>query len=215
MKKKLLVTAVIWLGVASFAFAQVEKGNWFLGGSSNLEFNSDKEKVKIDNTTNDRATYLDFDFRPQIGYFVIDKLPVGIAMDISLDKTKDEINDWEHTWNDFIIGPFVRYYITDLDGFMPFAEVSLGIGAGKETSNYGGGSDEDVREYNAFNFKVGIGGTYFITENVGFDLFIGYRRNQNTYKDEFGGDRASGDGDVTYSYGGLDFNLGFVISLGK
>ncbi|HAH58744.1 MAG TPA: hypothetical protein DCL86_11400 [Bacteroidales bacterium] len=118
MKKKLLVTAVIWLGVASFAFAQVEKGNWFLGGSSNLEFNSDKEKVKIDNTTNDRATYLDFDFRPQIGYFVIDKLPVGIAMDISLDKTKDEINDWEHTWNDFIIGPFVRYYITDLDGFI-------------------------------------------------------------------------------------------------
>ena len=213
MRKKILVTVAIWLGVASFTFAQVEKGNWFLGGSSNLEFNSDKEKIKIDNTTNDWATYRDFDFRPQVGYFVIDKLPVGIAMDISLDKTKYEINDSESTWNDFIIGPFVRYYIADLDGFMPFAEASLGLGAGKETSTYGGSSDEDVQEYNAFNIKLGVGGTYFVTENVGFDLFIGYRRNQNTYKDENENGRASGD--VTYSYGGLDFNLGIVVSLGK
>lgn len=211
MKKMFFATAAIWLGAMSFTFAQVEKGNWLLGGSSNLEFNSDKEKVKTDNDTHETGTCRDFDFRPEVGYFVIDKLPVGIAMDISLDKMKYSDSDSEYTWNDYVFGPFVRYYIANLDGFMPFAEASLGFGGGKQKSNYG--SSENEEKYSVFGYKLGVGGTYFITNSVGVDLFIGYKMDQQTYKDQ--NEEVRSDGNVTYSYGGLDFNLGFVISISK
>ncbi|MDY0103964.1 MAG: hypothetical protein RBS07_13600 [Lentimicrobium sp.] len=148
MKKMFFATAALWLGVMSCTFAQVEKGNWLFGGSSNLEFNSEKEKVKMDNVTNELGTYRDFDFRPQVGYFVIDKLPVGLAMDISLDKMKYSDSDSEYIWNDYVFGPFVRYYLTDLDGFMPFAEASVGFGVGKQKEIYE--SSENEVKYSVF-----------------------------------------------------------------
>ena len=211
MKKMLITTVALWLGVISFTFAQVEKGNWLFGGSSNLEFNSDKEKIKTDNDTHETGTYRDFDFRPQVGYFVIDKLPVGIFMDVSLDKSKSTDYDYETSYNDFVFGPFVRYYIVDLDGFMPFAEASVGLGGGKQKSTYG--SSENEEKYSVFSYKFGVGGTYFVTDNVGLDLFIGYGMKSQKYTDQEEAARA--EGDITYMRSGLDFNLGFVISIGK
>ncbi|GAB1403708.1 MAG: outer membrane beta-barrel protein [Lentimicrobiaceae bacterium] len=210
MKTQLRITAMLILGFVSISsYAQVEKGNWFIGGTANIEFNSDKEKVKSGGNTRDYATYSDFDFRPYVGYFIIDRLPIGLIMDISLDKIKYE-DGGEYTDNEYILGPFVRYYVADFDGFMPFAELSFGFGGGKTTSEYMGNENEN--KYSSLNFKVGVGTTYFVTPNVGFDMFIGYRRNQNTF--EIDENVRSSSEDVTYSYGGLDFNLGIVVSLG-
>ncbi|PKP01703.1 MAG: hypothetical protein CVU14_04665 [Bacteroidetes bacterium HGW-Bacteroidetes-9] len=210
MKKKFFATAMLFLCISAFAFAQVEKGNWIFGGSSNLEFDATKEKVKSGSTTSDGSKYSDFDFRPQVGYFVIDKLPVGLFMDLSLDKMKDENYDSEYKWTSFLIGPFVRYYITDLDGFMPYAEAGLGIGSGNNKTTYSG--NESDEKYNMFGYKFGAGGTYFVTKNVGVDLFIGYKLEQETYKNEDTGERSDV---VTYKCGGLSLNIGFIISLGK
>jgi outer membrane protein len=88
MKRKLLVTALFILCFSAFTFAQVEKGNWFFGGSSSLEFMSGKEKIKTGGTTSDGAKFTNFSFRPQVGYFVIDKIPVGLSLDFDMDKQK-------------------------------------------------------------------------------------------------------------------------------
>jgi opacity protein-like surface antigen len=131
-------------------------------------------------------------------------------MDLSLDKMKDENYDSEYKWTSFLIGPFVRYYITDLDGFMPYAEAGLGIGSGNNKTTYSG--NESDEKYNMFGYKFGAGGTYFVTKNVGVDLFIGYKLEQETYKNEDTGERSDV---VTYKCGGLSLNIGFIISLGK
>jgi opacity protein-like surface antigen len=111
-----------------------------------------------------------------------------------------------------MVGPFVRYYITDLEGLMPFGEAAMGIGSGNSKYTYMGSESED--KYGIFAFRVGAGVTYFVTENVGVDLFVGYANYQEKYKTEDEALRSEGD-DMIYKYGGLDFKIGFVISLGK
>lgn len=212
MKRKLLSTAILTLCISASIFAQVEKGNWFLGGSGNLEFMASKEKIKSGGTTTDGGKYTNFNFRHQVGYFIIDKLPVGLSFDFNYDKQKNTDPDSEYKWTSFIVGPFVRYYIADLEGFMPYAEVSMGIGSGNNKYTYNGDSNDD--KYGMFAYRLGAGATYFVTENVGIDLFIGYANSQEKYKAVVDASRAEGD-DVIYKYGGLDFKIGFVLSIGK
>lgn len=211
MKKRLISSAMFVLCLSTFTFAQVEKGNLFFGGSSNIEFNATKEKITNGGTTTESSKYSDFDFRPQVGYFVINKLPVGLFMDLDIDKMKMIDSDNEYKWTSFMIGPFVRYYITDLDGFMPYGEAAIGFGAGNNKSTYMG--TESDEKYKMLTYRLGIGGTYFVTDNVGIDLFLGYGMDQETYENNEEADRS--DSETTYKYGGLDINLGFVISLGK
>jgi outer membrane protein len=212
MKKRIIFTVVLFLFTGIFAFAQVEKGNWLFGGSSTLEFNTSKEKIKTGGTTNDGSTYTDFDIRPQIGYFVIDKLPIGLMLDIDIDKEKYTDPDSEYKWTSFMVGPFVRYYFIDLEGLMPYAEASMGIGSGNTKTNYMGSESDD--KYGTFAYGFGAGATYFITDNVGVDLFIGYANCQEKYAADDESARSEDD-DVVYKYGGLDFNIGFIISIGK
>ena len=211
MNRRFITATLLMLLFSAVVSAQVEKASWLFGGSSNLEFDASTEKMKSGSTTNEVSKYTDFDFRPQVGYFVIDKLPVGIFMDISLDKQKMSQSEDEYTWTSFVLGPFARYYITNLDGFMPFAQVSAGIGAGKNSYTYSGNTSDS--KYTTFSFGIGIGGTYFVTENVGFDLLIGYRGDQEKYKNE-SPDRSETE-ETTYKYGGVGLNLGIIVSLGK
>ncbi|MHC1773893.1 MAG: outer membrane protein [Lentimicrobium sp.] len=212
MKKKLLITAILTLCISAFTFAQVEKGNWFFGGSGSLDFNSSNEKVKTGGTTTDGSKYTDFDFRPQVAYFVIDKLPVGLSLDLDIDKEKFTDPDGEYKWTSFMVGPFVRYYITDFDGIMPYAEAAAGFGSGNNKYTYGGDTSDD--KYGMFAFRMGAGATYFVTENVGVDLFVGYANYQEKYTVDEDVARSESD-EVIYKYGGLDFKIGFVISLGN
>lgn len=202
---------MLFLCTGIFAFAQVEKGNWLFGGSSTLEFNTSNEKIKTGGTTTDGYKYTDFDIRPQVGYFVIDKLAVGLLLDIDIDKEKYTDPDSEYNWTSFLVGPFVRYYILDLEGLMPFAEASMAFGSGNSKTNYMGSESEE--KYGMFAYGFGAGATYFVTENVGVDLFIGYANYQEKYKDVE--DNARAENDITYKYGGLDFNIGFIISIGN
>lgn len=212
MNKKLFTTAALILCGISFLYAQVDQGNWLFAGSSNIEFNSTKEKYKYGSTTSDYQKCSDFDFRPVAAYFVIDKLPVGIFMDLSLDKTKMLEYDNEYSYTDIVAGPFARYYVTDLDGFMPYAEAAIGLGGGKYKSTYAG--NESTSTYSLFAYRLGVGGTYFVLPAVGIDLFLGYQMEQYKYKND-GGTEARSDTDEIYKDGGLAFNIGFVISIGK
>lgn len=213
MKKKIIATVILVLCTGIYAFAQVEKGNWFFGGAGSLEFMSSNEKYKTGGTTTDGSKYTDFNFRPQVAWFVIDKLAVGLSLDLEIDKEKFTDPDGENKWTSFMVGPFVRYYIADFEGIMPYAEVAAGIGSGNNKTTYDGTSEDN--KYGMFAYRMGAGATYFVTDNVGIDLFIGYANYQEKYKmDEDVSARAEDD-EYIYKYGGLDFKIGFVISIGK
>lgn len=212
MKSKFCLLVLMGTMINLLSFAQIEKGNVFFGGSSNLSFSAGAEKVKTGSTTNDGYKYSSFNFQPAVGYFVINRLPVGLFVDLSLSKQKSEDPDVVSSYSYAMIGPFARYYVTDINGFMPFGEIKLAIGSGKSNYEYNGSENEE--KYSMTHVSVGAGATYFITENVGIDFLINYALDSEKYDAPSGEDRAEND-KITYKYSGIGFKLGFVISLGK
>jgi len=101
----------------------------------------------------------------------------------------------------------VRYYILDLDGLKPLVEAAVGIGSHSDAY---GPEDDDKDSGGLFEYWLGVGGTYFLNNNVGIDLGIGYSSTSYKYKSE-----DDGDENYKYVYGGVYFNLGVVVMLGK
>ena len=212
MKRKSCLTVILVVMISFLSHAQIEKGNVFFGGSSNLGFTAGAQKIKSGSTTADGYKYSSFDFQPMAGYFIIDKLPVGLFVDLSMSSQKFDDPKMEYSYSYALVGPFARYYVTDINGLMPYGEVRFGVGSGKTKSVYMGSENEE--KYSLLHFAIGIGGTYFVTENVGVDLLINYGVDSEKWDAEPNGERSEGD-KVTYSYSGIGFKLGFVISLGN
>lgn len=208
--KKNLTFIVLLFFLSSVALAQVEKGKWFVAGYSSLGLDIGTEKYEYPNSgwkssTVSEYKYTEFDFNPLVGYFVIDKLPVGLFIDYEYWKEKDKDDDDAWKTTDFTIGPFVRYYITEVKGFYPYAEGRIGFGSHKDIEEYGG--DEEEWKSSIFTYKFGVGSTYFLTDHVGLDLFLGYDFDSYKYKDD--------DYEESESYSSVEVNLGIVVTLGK
>jgi opacity protein-like surface antigen len=199
MKKFLLLLCM--LITYSLSFAQVEKGKWFAAGYSSLRLDIGKEKYSSGGTTSDSYKYTEFDFDPMAGYFVIDKLPVGLYFDVSANKHVD--SDDGDTWkeHEFVVGPFARYYIKQFDKFIPYAEARIGIGTWKEDW-YG-----DTEKESIFSYRFGAGASYFFTENVAFDTFLGYDYDRYTSVDN--------SEEYIYFYPSVEINFGIVVTFGK
>src|SRR5687767_3997835 len=76
------------------SYAQTGKGSMLLGGNGGLRFDSE-------NSQNIFNAYLS----PRIGFFVIDKLALGISLPLSISTSDDFEN------SSIGISPFIRYYI--------------------------------------------------------------------------------------------------------
>ena len=203
MKRTVSMLAAFFLLVPLVVDAQVEKGNWFLNGASNLAVNAGKWNYKVDGDKQEGYKMMSFNFRPYIGYAVIDRLPVGIFLEGEISSYKYPDDDKE-TFTIVAIGPFVRYYFGDLNNFMPFAEGSVGFGTYRFKD-----FDGDVSKEGYFAYRLGAGFSYFFNQYVGLDLFLGYGHQVYTDKDTGEG------GDFKSIYGYFDASLGIVISLGR
>ena len=100
-------------------------------GTSNKMWLSGNVGFGTDNTK-DGETNSNWNFGPSFGYFLNDKMAVGIGVDFSgstskRNDTKNEIrksSGWE-------ISPFFRYYFAGAGNFRFFGEAYLGFGGGK------------------------------------------------------------------------------------
>jgi outer membrane protein len=203
MKKRFTILLLLLFG-SSLVFAQVEKGKWFIAGYSNFGLDIGKNKTKSGSTTNENYKYSNFNITPEAGYFVMDKLVAGLFIDFYRDTEKFDDGDKDYTTN-FIIGPFVRYYILEYKGLWPYAEGRVGFGSQNYTNNYGSDYEE---KYSYFTTKLGAGATYFVTKHVGFDLFMGYDYDVWTNKTD-------NSNESTEKYGSFELNIGIVVSIGK
>ena len=154
----LLVLAImLCLGSNNLQAQTVNQGAWMAGGS--LGFSTWKYKDAD-------ASYSWLKFGPNVGYYVIDDLGVGLNMDFVRYSYDGELLD-----ADSYLSPFVRYYITD--GF--FGEVSLGL-----ELDEGGGT----------LFSIAAGYSWFLNNSVAIEpqLFFDIYGNEGDEDDynEFG-----------------------------
>jgi hypothetical protein len=187
--KKVLFAAFL-LASSNAIFAQVDQGQWMVGGSAG--FNHSKQG-------DDKTTTISI--APDAGYFVINQLAVGLRPEFGYTKNKTTTVvgtttvKTETSVTAYSLAPFVRYY------FMPsgekvniFGDASYGFGSAKAK----GGKSVSGNYY-----QIKAGPAIFLTPNTALELAVYYR--------SLGGDaneNAAGDRDNNFG-----LSVGFQIHL--
>lgn len=160
MKKLFLFAAVIF---ASASYAQTEKGNWFAGSDLGLSYTSKTEKNTDDGREISNTTKSTLKFTPNINYFVIDNLAVGLGLEYENSKTKG-VSDSENT---FAIAPNATYFFPLSANLAPFVGAKVGYAMKSE-----GSSDANKGNGLVFGGKAGI--AYFVNQGAAITGYVGY-----------------------------------------
>lgn len=175
MKKLLLtLTAVAGLTMASqaqeFGFG---KGNFIVEGNLNGSSVNDKN-TEIKTTK--------FNFNPKAGYFVTDKIAVGVNLGFGSINTDNKKTDSETAGKSFGAGVFGRYYFLELGSrFKTYTELNADYTTSRGEATFANTTTKGPRT-NGFGVNAGIGANYFLTEkiaiNFAFANVIGYNTSK-------------------------------------
>ena len=160
MKKLFLFAAVIF---ASASYAQTEKGNWFAGSDLGLSYTSETKKVTNDGTEASNLTKSTLKFTPNVNYFVIDNLAVGLGLEYENIKEKG-VSDSENT---FAIAPNATYFFPLSANLAPFVGAKVGY-----AMKSAGSSDANKDNGLVFGGKAGI--AYFVNQGAAITGYVGY-----------------------------------------
>lgn len=188
--KKLVLTSLVVLSCMT-AFSQFNKGRVLLGGSSS--FSATTEKYKTGNTTTTQSKSTSFSFEPKAGYFFMDRFAAGLGLIFDAGSTKDESSNNKSSYTDFMVAPFVRYYLNS--GI--FFQGMYGFGSQNYTGSTGAKTSENLS-----NWSLGAGYAWFLNDHVALEPFIGYQ----SYGYKTGGNKTTD--------AGLGISLGLQVYLG-
>lgn len=174
----MLVGAVALFGAMN---AQMEKGSWVISGSTSLGFNSVTTKYSAGTQSSTDPSISTFTVTPSVGYFVHDKLAVGVDLGFSSISQKEA--DYKYTMNTVSVLPTATYYFKGATKLVPYLGAGIGYASTTSTEKYNGVSDTDTVDGLAWKAKGGL--VYLLNQNVGLDLGLGY--NQFTNKETVAG----------------------------
>lgn len=195
------------------ANAQFKTGNKIITGDLNVGNSSTKLEDKTSNviTETDGPKQSDFSISAAGGYFVSDRLAVGLGIGFGVSTREEQLNpnlSIENRSNVFSVAPFVRYYIPYSESFAFFADVSLGVGMGNylEKIRTGNIITEQKGTLNALAAGITPGFNYMVHKNIGLEIRYGFLGYTSINQKEDG----SNPGDytkVSISGFGIDFGL--------
>lgn len=164
MKKIILSLAVVALGYSAQAQEDFgfKKGNYLLEGSIRYNTSDDKAISVKEN---------EFNFTPQVGYFVDDQWAVGVYFDLNTTK----VDRYESTknidkTNAFNVGVFGRYYFLDLgERFKVYGQANVGFANSKRTVELAGLPKAEVKG-SGVNAGLDLGVNYFVTPKIAINF---------------------------------------------
>ncbi|WP_394666910.1 OmpW family outer membrane protein [uncultured Chryseobacterium sp.] len=176
MKKLLLAGAVALFGLSN---AQMTKGDWVISGNTGIGFNNMETKTKVNGQSFDGPKVSSFSVTPSVGYFVIDKLAVGIDLGFTSVTTKDSGD--KTTISNFSVMPTATYYFANSSKFVPFLGAGIGYATGKSkyTSTLLGTTTSNEVSTDGLAWKAKGGVTYMATQSLGINLGLGFDQFYN------------------------------------
>ncbi|WP_415327467.1 outer membrane protein [Chryseobacterium sp. MMS23-Vi53] len=176
MKKLLLAGAVALFGLSN---AQMTKGDWVISGDTGLGFNNVSTTIKVGDQSVDGPKVNTFSISPSVGYFVIDKLAVGIELGYMNTTTKYQ--GLKSTTSSFSGMPTATYYFANSTKFVPFLGAGIGYASVKNTdeANVMGTVVKNETTTDGLAWKVKGGVTYMATQSLGLNLGISYDQFSN------------------------------------
>lgn len=167
-------------------FAQLEKGNFMVGGS--LLLNQAKSDYSDPNVSTTNRHRFSINFNPKVAYFFTKRFSAGLSIPYYYNRNSSSSS------TTLYIGPVVRYYFP-FGKWAIFPELSYLWG--KQTFR---GAEVSTNN----SFAAGVGSTYFINSHVGIEGLLFYRKNQDKQEDDF-----------TFTNTSLNFNIGLQIYLNR
>jgi hypothetical protein len=153
---------VLLLSSYSQSNCQITKKNWLVGGViSYASIQRNSEIYGLDQTA------YELNITPNIGYFLVDKLAVGVKFGINSEGGKGQ--GTQGTFNKrtyFNVGPYARYYLLS-----PVKNLNIVTECGYQ---YGfiKGNSTDVQNVNSFFIQAGP--VIYFNSVVGIEFLISY-----------------------------------------
>ncbi len=160
---KQLVISFLLITTCYTVKCQLSKGNWLVGGTGKFySYNSENSSPNY----NTVGKYTQIDLSPNIGYFVADKLALGLKPTFSSISGKGTTTGGFSTnVQRYWIGPFGRYYFLETERqFNLLAELSYQFGLFNA-----GGQKGDLRTFSALTGPV-----IYFNSSVGIEFLLGY-----------------------------------------
>ena len=198
---KLLLSTLIILSFTFTVFGQTEKGKFFVSGDINLDFSFHEKKFKNSVDITDEGHITNFGFSPFAGYFLSNKLAVGISVPVSIESEKTDAGNI-YRLSSFVIAPFIRYYLGQ-GKLKPFIYGLAGTGKLKAKIII---SSDDIIEssYNLFVYEFGYGLAFYLNDIVSLDVTMNYTSEITQDNSTFGSK-------LKEISRGANVNIGFTI----
>jgi hypothetical protein len=168
--KNLILMSIIMLVLSLSSYGQIEKGNYLLGGTGNLGFSS-----------NEGRSSFNIGIRPNVGYFLTDKIALTTSIPLSFYTDKSE--NWQSRSVCYGLVPGLRYYFAKKEKSAFFASTSFGIFQSKSKteseSNNPFNINKSSNTYTSANLAVGY--VYFLNKSIGLETTLGYNRSNSTH----------------------------------
>lgn len=197
MKNTFFLFLAIFFTINSFA--QLDKGNWLVGGSGNFYLSKRDYTSYTSPVLNGYSKELHLTISPNGGYFLLDKFAVGLRPYFSWGKGESFPNDptvsgGKSDSKRYGIGPFIRYYFLDKEKqFNILTDFSYQIGEW----NVG-----DKGKLSNFSFLAGP--VIYFNTSIGMEFLLGYSSQSEELKNF-----------SVNSSKGFSVNIGFQIHLIK
>ncbi|MCC3156012.1 outer membrane beta-barrel protein [Hymenobacter sp. 15J16-1T3B] len=167
--------------VAAGGRAQTAAGGLLLSGSVGYINTKGETTAPASAALNQTTQNQRFNFSPRVGYFLSDKLTVGLLLDLS--RTKLQEPDFypsgqpvTRVTNDHLtqVGPFVRYYYAVSDKAAFYGQLAGGYAKLKEEVSYeAGGANQTTYEPKGGFADLMPGFVFFPTSKLGLELTLG------------------------------------------
>ncbi|KOY84939.1 hypothetical protein AD998_01140 [bacterium 336/3] len=230
MKKINLLTIAILFATAMSSFAQTSKGTLFVGGGLGFTSSSGKFTTTLGGTTieSDGVKSTTFSIVPGVGYFVADKLAVGLDLSVNSSSVQvpdnNDPDDYEKTsGTSFGFTPYVRKYwmVGDNFGFTGTFGAGVAFGSSKiEEKNGNTTVTNDGPKTTDLEIGITPGIVFFPTSKVGLEAnfgFVGF--SSTTSKTDLGNGNESKFTNSTFGLSANSirpsFSLGFRYYLTK
>ncbi|KPH14505.1 OmpW family outer membrane protein [Chryseobacterium sp. ERMR1:04] len=190
MKKLLLAGAVALFGLSN---AQMTKGDWVFSGNTGLGFNNSTRTYKVEGESTDGPKVSTITFTPSVGYFVMDKLAVGIDLDLISTTTKVSGGSFgidfksKSTSTNFSVMPTATYYFVNGTKFVPYLGAGVGFATEKtkSTDTVMGVANSTNNTAGGLSWKVKGGINYMVTQSLAINVGVSY--NQFSSKQDIDG----------------------------
>jgi len=212
MKKLFTILCAVMLTV-SLSAQTTETGTFLLEGSGmdmNMATISAQDQGDVDLMVGvDKSTVRNMTLGLLAGYFMMDGLAVGVAIDYSTEGTFESYTaagstDAETGESSMMISPAVRYYIGETGAF---TQVKYGFGS-DVTKSYTSGVDDEVTKRSALTF--GAGYAIGLGDYVSLNPMVSYAMHTITNESN-----TTGVDDTVTKAGALNFGLGISVYLGN